>query len=236
MSWKQPIPTNLEEIFGKDYLCQALYKELIYRSANKDGVWSMGETLSEIKRGQVIFGRIQFGRYLGWSPSRVERTLKKLVQKPDIITVIRRDKDCSVFYINNYEEITKMDITPDINRTSTGHQPDTSKSVKSVKNNKKEKNEKKERLTMEELMAIALRNKVSLQDVKDIEDDVFDSIENGNKYNVVSVKATVNTWLRRAIKNNQIETLDDISFEIMKRDHDPKLQERIRLTSLKMNQ
>jgi len=134
MSWKQPIPTNLEEIFGKDYLCQALYKELIYRSANKDGVWSMGETLSEIKRGQVIFGRIQFGRYLGWSPSRVERTLKKLVQKPDIITVIRRDRDCSVFYINNYEEITKMDITPDINRTSTGHQPDTSKSVKSVKN------------------------------------------------------------------------------------------------------
>lgn len=151
MNWKQPIPVGLEEIFGKDYLCQALYKELIYRSANKDGVWSMGDTLAEIKRGQVIFGRIQFSKYLGWSASRVERTLKKLVQKADIITVIKRDKNCSVIYINNYESITKMDMTSDINRTSIGHQSDTSKSVKSVIKENIEKKYTSQNLTIEEV-------------------------------------------------------------------------------------
>jgi hypothetical protein len=108
--WKQPIPTNLEVVFGEDYRAIQLYKELIYRACHKDQeiVYLGGnEKIVQVHRGQVIFGRIKFGKYLGWSAKTVERTLHKLSKNYQKVT-ISANHNYSIITIHDYDSITGM--------------------------------------------------------------------------------------------------------------------------------
>lgn len=129
MNWKQPIPTGLEETFQKDWGCNLLYQQLIYRSANSDGFFTdKNGVTTEIKRGQTIFGRGQYGQYLCQSPSTVRNWLSKLFKIYKIVD-IQDGVNFTIVTIKNYDEVTVMDNL----RTTKGQPKDTSKNVKSVK-------------------------------------------------------------------------------------------------------
>ena len=144
-NWKQPIPTDLERYFGEDYAAIALFKEIIYRACNDDGMpWEFSGRIVILNRGQTVFGGNQFAKYMQWTRSKIERVLARILQisdiKPDIKLRIQRTKSYSIITIENYNSLTgmsiKSSIKPDMKRTSgstsTGHEADTSKSVESV--------------------------------------------------------------------------------------------------------
>jgi hypothetical protein len=134
MNWKQPIPTNLEEIFGEDYRCMALYRHLIYKSSNKDGFITINKKTIKILKGQVVFGRNQFAKELCWDDKTTDRALIKLEKVYNQLTN-QRNNNYTIVTLLNYDEQTYM-TNQMTNRRPTSDQPvTTSKSVKNVKNN-----------------------------------------------------------------------------------------------------
>lgn len=130
MSWKQPIPTDLDSVFGTDYKCQYLYIQLLLRSANKDGFFTDEKTKRTfaIKRGQVVFGRNKWSKIIGVSPATVERLLHKISGIYQKVSYSAQ-QGFTVVSINNYDEVTEMSDS----RASGELVVSTSKSVKSVK-------------------------------------------------------------------------------------------------------
>jgi len=83
MHWK-PIPTRetLDGIFGDDALCRNLFLLLLWNAADTDKPWTdkRGKSIV-LKRGQVVFGRNQYAKYLlleATQSKMVERALDKL--------------------------------------------------------------------------------------------------------------------------------------------------------------
>lgn len=225
MSWKQPIPTDLDEVFGTDYLCRDLYIHLLLKSANKDGFWTDEKTKRTfaIRRGQVVFGQNKWGRCLRTSPKTVSRTLTKLSEKYKKVTYSVEQK-FSLVTIIDYDDICKMTdsrLTGDLLVT-------TSKSVKSVKK-ERDKRKKLEKLTATQIWEIAKRHCVGVEDVRQIQEEVFASIEAGDKYKVKSVSGTVVSWLLRGIKRGEVERLDDIGMMAQKLMYDEQYKETLRL-------
>lgn len=132
MVWKQPIPTDLDYIFGEDYGPLLLYKELIYRSANQDGFFTYKKKTASIKRGQVLFGRQKYALYLVHPNSTIRNWLDKLEKVYKLVDT-QRTSNYTIVTVLNYDEIVNMDNQVDKQRTSRGQAEDTSKSVKSVK-------------------------------------------------------------------------------------------------------
>lgn len=151
--WKQPIPTDLDRIFGNDYQLQLLFRELLYRACNADTMsWQFQGKHVTLKRGQVLFGRHQFSKYLDIHPSKIERIFQRFVKfsdnHPDIQADIQRSSNYTIVTIKNYDEIISMnnqpDNQPDSKRTSigqaVGQASDTSKSNKSVEKENEDRN------------------------------------------------------------------------------------------------
>lgn len=128
--WRQPIPTNLDVVFGEDYRCQRLYELLILRACNKEtATIRFDNVLVHIKRGQVIYGRNKYAVYLQWSPSTVDRTLARLQGTYHLVNNLRTD-NFTIVTLQNYEEVIKMN-----NPRTTDDQPmNTSKSIETKKN------------------------------------------------------------------------------------------------------
>lgn len=83
MQWK-PIPTRetLNDIFGDDVFCSTLFLLLLLNAADSEKPFTdkRGKT-TILKRGQVVFGRNQYAKYMGLDGSqsgKVERALEKL--------------------------------------------------------------------------------------------------------------------------------------------------------------
>lgn len=134
MTWKQPIPTNLKEIFGEDYRCMGLYKELILRACNKDNAQILlgdNSKIVTLNRGQVLYGRVKYGRYLCWDDKTTDRALKKLAEKYKKVTMVRTP-EYTIVTLLNYEDIVDMTKW----RPSDDQVVTTSKSVKIVNNEK----------------------------------------------------------------------------------------------------
>lgn len=126
-NWKQPIPTNLKELFGNDYLGMNLYIWLLINSANKDGMFmdQRGKSIL-VKRGQTIFGRNEYAKLLNCSPKTAERTLSRICLKVVLKMTKQANKNFTVVSINNYDEVTSMTQQ----RPSNDQAMTTSKSVK----------------------------------------------------------------------------------------------------------
>lgn len=224
MSWKQPIPKGLEKRFGDDYGCQALYKELIYRSANDDGYFTdkRGKT-TEIKKGQVVFGRNRFALYLGWNDKTTERRLQKL-QKVYKQVTMQASMDFTIVTIINYDKDTDMTKQTTKQRPSNDQAMTTSESNKSNKSIKiiTEKKKKsplqavettsgREPMTELEMFSMAMRLNVQVADIENTHQAVWDSIECGDKYKVKDIKATVRQWVTRAVRRNEIALMDEVT-------------------------
>lgn len=109
MSWKQPIPTDLDTVFGEDYLSMNLYIHLLLNAAIKDGFWTDEKTKRTfaVKRGEVVFGRNRWCKKIGVSPKTVERVLHKISEKYQKVTYSTEQNFTRVSIIN-YDEILDM--------------------------------------------------------------------------------------------------------------------------------
>lgn len=131
MTWKQPIPTNLESIFGNDKRGMVLYVFLLLNASNTDSkiIDTSGREV-DIKRGQSIFGRDRYSEILGCSPKTAERTLSKICLNSVLKMTKKATTSFTVVTFENYDEITTMTNK----RPTNDQQMTTSKNIKSVKN------------------------------------------------------------------------------------------------------
>jgi len=130
--WKQPIPTNMEHEFGDDTPAYVLFIFLILRSCNSSTTIKIGRKYIPIKRGQVVFGRNSWCKYLNMSPSGVERVLNRLKVTGKV--TCKTNKNCTIVTIKNYDALTLLEQEVNKKRTRSEQEANTSKSVKNVKN------------------------------------------------------------------------------------------------------
>jgi len=129
MTWKVPIPTNLDEQFGNDYRCVLLFKELILRACRFPDTpvqlemhRKTGTVVKTVilQRGQALYGRNKYSRYLCWTASTVDRALIKLEKTYKQVNN-QRDNDYTVVTIQNYDELVEMNNQMDKQRTTSEH-------------------------------------------------------------------------------------------------------------------
>ena len=136
MSWKQPIPTDLEEEFGDDVQAFVMFVILLLRASNSDKVVMVGKKLVKLDRGQSVFGRKSCAKYIGASEKTAERCLQRLVTLHNKLT-ITPTKNFTLVTILNYDSLTKFDQQATNKRPTSDQQATTNKSVKSDKSVKK---------------------------------------------------------------------------------------------------
>lgn len=211
-------------MFGSDVKGMVLYIMLLLKSANQDGQFrdDRGKVV-EVKRGQVIFGRNKFAKYISSSPKTVERTLSRLCLNPVLKMTKQTNENFTIVTIENYDEVTSMTQQ----RPSNDQAMTTSKNVKNVKNVKIIKKENRERvferLNQSQLWTIAKNNSVAYLDVVSKQEDVFDSLANGNK-KIHDIRATVSSWVRYSINHKTMEQLSPEDMQMEAEAHDPGLE------------
>lgn len=112
----------------------AVYKELIYRACNtKETQILLGQNskVVSLSRGQVLYGRKKFAKYLCWDDKTTDRTLMRLEKKYKKVTM-SRTSEFTIVTLLNYEEIVGMTKwKPNTDQVAT-----TSKSVKKANSEK----------------------------------------------------------------------------------------------------
>lgn len=138
MSWKQPIPTDLHLVFGEDYEASLLYRELIYRASNEDRILPIDGFRIHIKRGETLFSRSSFGKFLSWDKHKCTRVLQSLQSFYKKVSR-RTTGKYTLVQILNYDELIKFEQeTRQEDDTRQDTRQDTPKSDKSDKSEKKE--------------------------------------------------------------------------------------------------
>ena len=135
MSWKQPIPTDLD--FGDDESAKTLFILLLLNSSNSDRVVSIDNQNIELTRGQSIFGRYLYAKKFGFKRSqsqRCARMLERLDKLHNRINIKPLNK-CTIVTIKNYDSLVKINKQTNSKQTTNKHQTNT---YKSEKNDKKE--------------------------------------------------------------------------------------------------
>jgi hypothetical protein len=226
MSWKQPIPTDLETVFGSDWGCSLLYQQLIYRASNQDGFFTDDrKKTTPIKRGQVVFGKTKWSLYLQKPKTTLNAWLHKLSEIYQKVE-LQPSKNFTIVTIKDYDEIMKMEQRVYSNRTATV----PSKSIESVKSEEKAtENKSLEPLTHLELWEIAKHYSVSYSDVKDEQEALFLWMEDGHRKEVKSIKARIMNWVLRKKKEGKIETLSAIEMMSEANRYDPVTKARNKL-------
>ena len=110
MSWKQIIPTSVYEDFGNDYAAMNIYIHGLLRARSEDmqkPEYYKGKPYI-LKRGQFIYGRNEFAKYVNMSPSGTDKALMRIQEVTSKIT-IERTKDYSIITILNYDEVTSIE-------------------------------------------------------------------------------------------------------------------------------
>ena len=216
MNWKQPIPTGLESVFGEDYACNLLYQQLIYRAANQAGFFTTirGKTIP-IERGQTVFGRRQYGKYLGCDDSKCERNLRKLSDLYQKVSLKVSRSNCTIVTLLNYEELVRFEpqSEPIVSQSRAAGEPivSTSKSVKSEKNEKNEKT----RASLEDLDTaftnqLATQYAVSPKDVETIAEELrLYCGSTGKTYK--DYRMTLQAWVRRKLEEGKLLKVEGVT-------------------------
>lgn len=210
----------MDEIFGDDTQTKNVFKELLWRAATGDEIQTINKKSAQLKRGQVLYGRNFFANILGLKGMAVERCMDKIEKVSNQVSK-QRNFNFTIVTVINYDDFF-FGVKKPSNQVSKQRKPETKK--------------EREPLTYEELWKIAERHKISIQDVKETHEAVFNSIENGDKYKVVSVYLTVNNWVSLAIKRGTYEPMDELSFKAHANIHSPEGRKRIEATRLKVEE
>ena len=133
--WKQPIPTNLNQVFGENYLAKHLYIELLLRARNSDEEKEFAKRLHFLKKGQCVCGYRELAKEFGVDHKTIQKNLKKLENVYCKLELKSTNKG-TVVTILNYEEVIKMERREELNWDSIGTQKGRNKSDKSEKSDK----------------------------------------------------------------------------------------------------
>lgn len=117
MSWKIPVPTDMENDFLGDKPAFALYQFLFLRASFEDKEIIYNNVRFNIKRGQAIFGRNSTAEYFGFSPVGLERILKRVENVHNKVSC-SRSKSFTIVTIKNYDALTSMYHAPEVGETT----------------------------------------------------------------------------------------------------------------------
>ena len=113
MTWKTPIPPDLNKIFGSDHLSQLIFERLLIRSRNESGVatnyWYTPVTLN---KGQAVCGLSELGRFFAVDRKTIKRHLEKLQNEYKVVDYLSTRKG-TIVTIKNYGGLIKMDCCVD---------------------------------------------------------------------------------------------------------------------------
>jgi hypothetical protein len=125
----------LESPIFKDALAFQLWVYILLKANHKDGNCLIGNTMVDIKRGELLTGRKSLSEATGLNESKVRRLLK-LFENSEKVTIKKTTK-YSIISIVNYSDYQESDQQPTNNRPTTDQQPTTNKNVKNEENVKK---------------------------------------------------------------------------------------------------
>lgn len=212
MNWKQPIDTRLINDFGDDYAAHALYVMLLLRANNERRSVGVGKKYIVVERGQVLFSRALFAKYLCWSDKMPERVLQRLVENHQKVTK-QVTKNGTIISIFNYDEIVKLD---QVNvQQVTKKRPSSDQVVTTNKNEKNSKNEKSEKkhalknfdaLTNEACEEIAVHYNVNNRAVVGLREELELYCQSTGK-SYKDYRAALMNWVRRALETGKIKPL-----------------------------
>lgn len=141
MNWKQPIPTNLDEKFGTDYLSQDIYIWALLHASNTERAVSLNGKIISLKRGQCYATITHLARRF----NKNEKTIKKYLNLLNTLhNALEHDPypQGIVISVKSYDDVIKMEsglenFLDTEWRTTTERLP-TNKSDKNVKNERRE--------------------------------------------------------------------------------------------------
>lgn len=109
MTWKTPIPTDLNKIFCKDHLSQLIFERLLIRARvdNKSGTdyWYSPLVLN---RGQAVCGWNELGKFFGVNRKTIKKHLVKLQNEYGVVDYLPTPLG-TIVTIKNYGQIVKVD-------------------------------------------------------------------------------------------------------------------------------
>lgn len=149
------------------------------------------------------------------------RSDKKLLEKWQILTYRVTNKGTIARLTNqDYFDINWKKITNNITNEPTRHQPTTNHQA-TTNIEIKDKKINNIFLSRYDIWEIANKYGVDVSDVLKTYNDVIDN-ENRKKYAIKNSKKTLDSWIKRAIGNNSIQSTSEFaSLEILK-DQEPK--------------
>ncbi len=136
MTWKQPITTNLDQVFGDDYISQDIYIWALLHAASTDRVINLNGKVITIHRGQCYATITNLARRFNRNAKTIKKYLKLLNGLHNVL-----DNDIYpqgvVLTIKSYDEVIKMDndLDNDLDneRTTTTERLPTNKNAKNAK-------------------------------------------------------------------------------------------------------
>lgn len=108
MNWKQPIPTNLEEVFGNDFLSQDIYIWTLLHAQNSTKVISLNGKIIQLQRGQCYATITNLASRFSKDPKTIK---SHIILLRDLHNVLDYDiyPQGVVFTIKSYEDVIKME-------------------------------------------------------------------------------------------------------------------------------
>ena len=136
MNWKQPIPTNLDELFGKDYLSQDIYIWVLLHATNKATTVNLNGKIISLKRGQCYSTITKLACRFSRNSKTIKKYIKLLNSLHNVLDYVIYPQGI-VFTVKSYDEIIKMDSglvnDSDNERTTTTERLPTNKNDKNEK-------------------------------------------------------------------------------------------------------
>ncbi len=125
MTWKMPVPTDLNRFFGNDTLALLVFERLLIRARIQDETVDFASSPTFLMRGQSVCGYRELAKMYKRDWKTIKRCLYKL-QNKYMRVVLRPTPKGTVVTIKNFDEVIKMEVGAEHNRVPN----------KIVKNNK----------------------------------------------------------------------------------------------------
>lgn len=131
-TWKQPIPTDLDVVFGDNHVSRFIYIECLLHARNESKTISLNGEIVVLERGQCFITVDHLANSLNRNRKTIRTHLNLLTGLYNRMDITRH-RFGFVVTIHNYDEIVKLDTRTDIKtdnrgtseRTSEGHKQDS---------------------------------------------------------------------------------------------------------------
>lgn len=193
-------------------------------------------TLNHIDKSLEI-GEAKIGDYESYGATeQIYRSDKEFLISNGLITTKTTNKGTIAKLISSdIFDIQEEKITDKLSKIN-GQLTTNNIEHKNINNKKKDTRIIKKELTVLELWEVAKHFKVHFDYVKSKYEAILDSIENGDKYKVVSLRGTLSNWVRMGIERGNTEKLDGLEWEIEMDDHEPSRVEKREKAKLKIKE